>query len=160
MPIDTRPRPTACAACLATLPPAPETGGSGYAWAAGPTGDAWDPQALALCYACADGQARLDLARSPPGQPAKVGAYLSADGRLLTTWTGGRLATVCRLTRRGNVWEPGLLAVRAIDPQGRLLVGTARPGMYARLQVAKSAPTADDRRRQALAALERVSVVA
>jgi hypothetical protein len=47
-----------------------------------------------ICYACADARQRDDLLdRSRP-----FGAYLSSDGRKITSWTGGELMTVTRET--------------------------------------------------------------
>lgn len=58
------------------------------------SGYATTPDKRRICYACADARQREDLKdRSKP-----FGAYLSDDGRKVTTWTGGELMTVTRET--------------------------------------------------------------
>jgi hypothetical protein len=58
------------------------------------SGYAVTPDNRRICYACADARQREDLKdRSRP-----FTAYLSSDGRKVTTWTGGELMTVTRET--------------------------------------------------------------
>jgi len=51
-----------------------------------------------MCYACANKAQRKELKTA-----TKFQAYLSSDGKLITTWSGGKLATVTSTytTRRG-----------------------------------------------------------
>lgn len=100
--------------------PTPDTIGTGYAETA---------DGRRVCYPCADDMQRAELAATPAG--GRFGAYLSTDGRHVTTWTGGHLATVTRLT--GNRRQT---FVRARDRDGRMWagVGPAESGTYVTLR--------------------------
>jgi hypothetical protein len=51
------------------------------------------------CYACSD-----NLEREAMGTAERFFAYLSSDGRTVTTWSGGKLGTILRLSQ--NLPEP------------------------------------------------------
>lgn len=54
-----------------------------------------------LCYSCADNGQRLELLdRSRP-----FGAYLSADSRTVTTWTGGKLGRAHGVRSSRSGWH-------------------------------------------------------
>lgn len=56
------------------------------------TGYATTVDGKTSCYGCAEAQERTEFARAD-----RYTAYVSADGRHLTTWTGAILARVTRL---------------------------------------------------------------
>lgn len=64
------------------------------------TGKATDPTTgRTMCYPCAEASEREKI------KTADVfTAYISADGRKLTTWTGGELGTVTSLTRGRKIY--------------------------------------------------------
>ena len=108
-----------------TNPPKPgESGGTGYART---------KDGRTLCYSCADAQQLADFLYSD--KAGTFGAYLSGDGRTVTTWTGGKLARVTRewTTREGFGGRTTRVEVR--DSNGRRWYGRG-PGrnMYVRLR--------------------------
>lgn len=73
----------------------------------------------------------------------KYVAYVSGDGKYLTTWMGDELAKVTRATaskRRGFYGVPvSLFHVRAVDARGRHWSGTgAGRNMFIRIRRVKS----------------------
>ncbi|MFE3105321.1 hypothetical protein [Nocardia tengchongensis] len=58
------------------------------------------------CYRCSDDRTRADLDSLTHG-PGRVAAYVSNDGRTLTTWNGGELARVIdhRRGRTSDWWK-------------------------------------------------------
>lgn len=100
-------------------------GGSGYATM---------PDGARICYPCADAHERDHLRTARTAT-----AYLASDKATLTTWTGGRLATVTQLTRGRHNIGGHLYRFRATDGYGALWYGTSPgPGMYARLRRCKT----------------------
>src|SRR5688500_16004336 len=105
-------KPPFCQLCQTAFPPVPASGGaSGYARTR---------EGLHLCYACADAQQREELKdRSKP-----FFAYVSSDGKNITTWTGGVLMRItqswpCKLTRQS--WthsQSSYKSIRATDMHG------------------------------------------
>jgi hypothetical protein len=84
------------------------SGGSGYALRRDPeTG-----REFRICYACAETIERVEFLGSD-----RFSAYLSGDGRTLTTWTGGTLAHVTSAHNGRRYWTTGTQMIhgRAID---------------------------------------------
>lgn len=119
-------------ACGEAFPvhPAGYCGGSGYAITA--SGEK-------ICYSCADKAQREELKdRSKP-----FCAYVSGDGKLITSWTGGELMKVtqswpCQLTRSSN-WHDSksYRSIRATDCHGRKWYGRGSAGVCITLRAAK-----------------------
>lgn len=88
-----------------------------------------------MCYACADDAQRADLLTE-----SRVFAYLSGDGRKVTTWTGGELGTVTALWRDAGRWSTyGIVHrcyVRVTDVHGQRWHGSGpvENGDYVRLR--------------------------
>lgn len=88
-----------------------------------------------VCYPCADELTRADIATS-----RVFGAYVAADGRHVTTWTGGLLA---RITEHGYSraagFGHGLHYYRARTPDGRVWHGRngEGAGMYITMREVK-----------------------
>lgn len=128
-----------CADCGAVKPCPAEPGAapSGYAVFTDPgRGE------VLLCYDCADKRQIADLLdRSKP-----FGAYLSSDGRTVTTWTGGALGRVtrwnpCRLTRVSYTHGREYRSIHVVDVHGAHWYGRTSPGIYVTLRPC-TAPTA------------------
>lgn len=119
-----------CAECGGVKP----TGGHGCG-----TGYARDSRNRLVCYSCADAQQRAELRdHSRP-----FCAYVSGDGRRVTTWTGGTLglvtsSTPCRLTRRSWVHGASFASVRVRDVHGGLWFGRGSPGVAISLRPCKA----------------------
>lgn len=101
------------------------------------TGTATLPDGREVCWACADDWAREDIRTG-----GTYFAYLSSDGRQLTTWSGGRLADVTRLSKSRHFGFYGVsydvVHFRAVDVHGARWYGTSPGrGMYARMRRAK-----------------------
>ena len=79
------------------------------------------------CYACSDNLEREAMLHSD----GKFFAYLSSDGYRVTTWSGGQLGTVERLTRNARQ-----TFVRVIGQDGWMWagVGPAESGTYVSLR--------------------------
>lgn len=91
-----------------------------------------------LCYACADASERERMAALPVGGHQL--AYVSTDGRTLTTWTGGTLARVTGHSvartgfHRSEVWR-----FWAVAPDGSRWFGAnAGHGMAINVRRVKS----------------------
>jgi hypothetical protein len=92
-----------------------------------------------ICYSCADTRQRDGMKTA-----SIIGAYISSDGRSVTTWTGGKLATVIRsthvrLTRVSFAHGGSIRAIRAVDDTGAHWYGRGSPGLAVTLRRAKSA---------------------
>ena len=100
-----------CTDCHAVCIPPPGGCGTGYAVL---------KNRRRVCYACADKRQRADLLdRSGP-----FTGYLSSDGQQWTTWTGGTLGTVDRLTTsRSGWWGSEQVHVHARDVHGNAWFG-------------------------------------
>lgn len=97
------------------------------------------PDGRTLCYACCDEHARNELLdRSRP-----VVAYLSADERTVTTWSGGVLGYVtrcvpCALTRPSYTHDRrSYRSVRVSDVHGNAWYGRGSAGIAIRLRPCK-----------------------
>lgn len=104
-------------------------GGAGYAIT---------PDEQMICYPCADASERDRLKTAEA-----FGAYLSRDGKRVTTWTGGELGQVtrwnyCRLTRRSNWHGTDYRTVRVVDVHGAQWHGRGSPGIAIKLRRAKA----------------------
>lgn len=65
-------------------------------------------------------------------------AYLSGDGKTITTWPGGVLAQVVKLWSVHNNMAGEILRIRAVDASGNKWHGTSPGrGMYCRLHRSK-----------------------
>lgn len=119
--------PTHCAKCGNDFPPIASNGvAAGYAI----TGNGSH-----ICYTCADEQQRADMR-----QFDKYGAYLSSDGKSLTTWTGSELAKVIseKTVSGGGFHFGSLTAIRAKAPDGSIWYGKGSGrGMLLRIRKAK-----------------------
>lgn len=92
--------------------PSPPEGGTGAA------GYARTTTGRTVCYPCATEHEREQMrAAALAGQP--FAAYLSSDGREITTWTGGTLARVISERASGQGFGTKITHIRAIDPHGR-----------------------------------------
>lgn len=97
-----------------------------------------DEQGRTHCYACCLERDLATMRDSAPGD--RFSAYVSSDGRRLTSWPGGELGTVelgapHPWTRRSVFGERRYL--RAVDAHGNRWTGTGAPGMYANLRRVK-----------------------
>lgn len=86
-----------------------------------------------VCPACADSLQAQEMAASKPGH--RVTLYLSADNRTVTTWTGGVLGRVTRVTRNERQ-----TFVRVVDVDGNRWagIGPAESGTYVNLRRVKA----------------------
>ena len=89
-----------------------------------------------ICYACAD--KRQVAALFDRSQPFT--GYLSSDGNRWTTWTGGTLGNVDRLTVSRSGWQGSTLShVHVLDVHGNAWFGRgAGPGMCLTLRPCKT----------------------
>lgn len=104
--------PPTCADCGKDFPVLPKNhiGGTGYAIL---------PNGAHVCYSCADARQREDLKTAD-----KFGAYLSGDGKRITTWTGGELARVVGEGQSQTGWHgSNITYVNAVAPDGSLWYG-------------------------------------
>ena len=110
----------ACVDCR-QLKPVRHDGGTGYAIAR---------DCHFVCYDCADIRERADMATAD-----RFAGYLASDGRTVTTWTGGMLATVTSERTRRVGFGGCRVYIRATDRDGRKWYGngTGR-GMFMRLR--------------------------
>lgn len=82
-----------------------------------------------LCYSCCDSEELRKMSES-----RKYFAYLSGDGKRITSWPGGTLAVVTRLWTVTNNMAGKLYRIRATMGDGSRWHGTSPgPGMYCRL---------------------------
>lgn len=96
-----------CSKCDVKLPvhPTGYVGGTGYATLA---------DGSKVCHACADAIQREDLRHA-----TVFAGYLSDDGKHVTTWTGGILATVMRESVSKTGWHGSSIThIRAVTPEG------------------------------------------
>jgi hypothetical protein len=84
-----------------------------------------------VCYACADERQREEL----KDRSKSFGAYVSSDGKQITSWTGGLLMRVtqswsCALSRRSN-WHDAksFKCIRAVDVHGGKWFGRGSAGV-------------------------------
>lgn len=91
-----------------------------------------------ICYACTDAEQREDMRdRSQP-----FVAYVSSDGRTVTTWTGGKLGDAryigtVRLTRRSYTHGATMNSYRVTDVHGGEWYGRGSPGIAITLRPCK-----------------------
>lgn len=102
------------------------------------TGTAHTPDGREICYECADKEQRADLLKREP-----ITGYLSGDGELVTTWTGGELARVtwsapCPLTRTSYTHGKSYRTINARDVHGNYWTGRGSPGICIRLRPMKA----------------------
>lgn len=102
------------------------------------TGTAHTSDGREICWECADHEHRESLKDRRP-----TGGYLSSDGKTVTTWSGGHLATVtwsrpCRLTRVSWVHGKSYVSVNARDVHGNYWTGRGSPGIAIRLRPMKA----------------------
>lgn len=89
-----------------------------------------------VCYRCADARQVEDL----KDRSAPFCAYLSSDGKSVTTWTGGRLMRVdgskpCALSRRSYTHSAkSFRTVWATDTHGGRWMGRGSPGIVIKLR--------------------------
>lgn len=116
-----------CAECKTLLPvyPVGHVGGTGYT--------AW--QGKKICYSCSDKrEAEYMKDRSRP-----YVAYLSRDGKTITTWPGGKLgdvvtSTPCKLTRPSLTHSAeSYRSIRVRDIHGKEWSGRGSSGICIRL---------------------------
>ncbi|URG17469.1 hypothetical protein Mbo2_099 [Rhodococcus phage Mbo2] len=121
------------------------------------TGYATRPDGLTLCYLCADITARLDMAAEARKDHGTVHAYVSADGRHVTTWTGGPHGHLAEIISHGigrSGWAGSEIhSWRAISADGRAWYGrNGGPGMAITLRTVKRDPEAERSHRRRAAA--------
>lgn len=123
-----------CNDCRATFPPLPPVG------IGGSSGYAIRKNGERICYPCSDAGERATFATSDV-----FIAYVSDDGKSITTWPGGFLARVTYVSRTSGGFGslPGrrgsVYAVGAIAPDGSEWYGrNAGAGMAIRLRRKKS----------------------
>ena len=120
--------PTHCDKCRGELPKHEPgyCGGSGYAVTRSGT---------VLCYPCSNELEREQMA----GAQSYV-AYLSSDGKTLTTWPGGELARVVATSAsRTGFYGSSITYVRAVAPDGSVWYGKgAGRGMILTIRRVKS----------------------
>jgi len=104
------------------------------------TGTARLPDGREICCACVDDMQREDLRDT--SKP--FDAYLSCDGKTVTTWTGGQLMRVtqswpCALTRQSWIHSrSSYKSIRAIDCHGQAWHGRGSAGTLIRLRACKA----------------------
>lgn len=103
--------------------PVQTNGGTGYA--------VCDEGKHLVCYACADKRETADMLTSD-----RFTAYVSPDGRSITTWTGGKLGTVSFGGR--HPWSRERHYITARDVHGQHWHGTGAQGMYCNLRKCKA----------------------
>jgi hypothetical protein len=97
------------------------------------TGYAQTVDGRTICYPCADALQRAELAVAD-----SFCGYMSGDGRRITTWTGGSLATVTQRARHRGGFGGDYWTFRAVSPDGARWYGRgAGPEMFARLKRSK-----------------------
>lgn len=95
-------------------------------------GYAVTPDGRKICPACADSEQAAEMSRTPIG--GRFFAYLSSDGRNVTTWTGGVLGRVTRTTSNDRQ-----TFVRVVDASGGHWagIGPSESGTYVSLRRVK-----------------------
>lgn len=94
------------------------------------TGYARTSEGRTLCYSCADDAQRADIQTAD-----RFTAYVSTDGRTLTTWSGGTLGRVQQIsapayTPTGGEYRYVYARAAGVDWWGR----GGGPGMYVNLR--------------------------
>lgn len=122
-------KPILCSDCCATIDPLRKGTGGG-------TGYAVLNSRRKICYACADKRQVADLL----DRSKSFTGYLSSDGSRWTTWTGGTLGNVDRLTvSRSGLHGSSLSNVHVVDVHGNTWCGRgAGTGMCLTLRPCKS----------------------
>lgn len=89
-----------------------------------------------ICYADADTMQREEFAE--PGR-TEFWAYLSSDGKTITTWTGGQLASITQTgVGRSGFYDSKIYFVQAVAPDGSRWYGkNGGPGMSIHIKRAK-----------------------
>lgn len=92
-----------------------------------------------ICFECADAMQRAEILNTT--DDARVTGYTSDDGRYVTSWTGGKLMRIERMTSNARQ-----TFVRAFDTRGRIWIGRgpAESGTYVTLRLAKGERTATE----------------
>ena len=101
----------------------------------GGTGYARLPSGKRICYDCADKRQQEEMRTKNDFM-----AYVSGDGKHITSWSGGTLGTVTSMKSRSNIFMRGdkLYSIRVRDIHGQEWYGTTLgPHMYARLHKSK-----------------------
>ena len=96
------------------------------------TGVAHTPDDRKICYDCANARERETFASAE-----RYSAYVSSDGKAITTWTGAVLAKIVEShkIRGGGFWHgKSYSALTARDPSGRLWYGRGSAGMCVSLR--------------------------
>jgi hypothetical protein len=96
------------------------------------TGYATTQGGARICYACADAAQHEEMRTAQ-----SMFAYLSSDGRTISTWTGGALARVTseHTQRVGFGFRPSRTYLQAIAPDGSRWHGTSPGrGMFCRMK--------------------------
>lgn len=101
------------------------------------SGTATTQDGRVLCYPCAEAEELESFMAAGAG----YSAYLSSDGKNVTTWTGAALARVTEHgTARTGFHGSEIHYIRAKDTQGREWYGkNGGPGMFIGLKLAKHA---------------------
>lgn len=94
------------------------------------TGTAHTRDGREICYDCADRETREEMKTA-----RTFCAYVSSDGRRLTTWSGETLGTAHLGSR--HPWSRKRRYLSATDCHGTRWHGTGAPGMYATLRRCK-----------------------
>lgn len=96
----------------------------------GATGYARTADGRRICYSCANAAERAAFAAADA-----YCAYVSSDGRSVTTWPGGALARVTETRRHRGGFGGEYFSVRAVAPDGARWYGRGGgPGMFVRLR--------------------------
>ena len=82
---------------------------------------------LSVCYDCASAKKREDLLTR-----RRITAYVSRDGRTLTTWNGDTLGRV--VVGHQSPWSPERHYIAAVDVHGGHWQGTGTTGGWADLK--------------------------
>lgn len=94
------------------------------------TGYGITPDGRKLCYPCCDAGERAEFAAAET-----YCAYMSGDGRSISTWPGGKLATVTYSARHRGGFGGEYFTVGATAPDGSRWYGRGGgPGMFVRLR--------------------------
>lgn len=120
--------PTICACGHPPTPQGPDSCTTGVAWTQGN---------VPLCFDCADLAQREDMKRADAWS-----GYLASDGQTITTWSGGKLASVTMLHKfkLGGACRGTAYTIHAIDTYGGRWHGRSPgPGMYCKLRRLKGA---------------------
>jgi hypothetical protein len=92
------------------------------------------PDGRRLCYPCCEQWQRLEFSAAD-----RFSAYVSGDGKAVTTWTGGKLAIVAGMSRHRGGFGGEYFTVQAVAPNGARWYGRGGgAGMYVNLRRAKS----------------------